>query len=166
MFIRARWEFPIMSWTYDTVVVWICVTRRIFRRSRWRDVELIVQYICSICTWTSSHKTGMHHLCHSHRIQNVEACGCDSSYTVISHNFTFAVSEQLLIYYDETERGFVSSLQCCPIRRLGSNLSVTVSSFIDIHQSRLKPLASGLSLIHIWRCRRSTLCRSRWSPYH
>ena len=27
------------------------------------------------------------------------------------------------------------------------------------------PLQS-LSLIHIWRCRRSTLCRSRWSPYH
>ena len=25
---------------------------------------------------------------------------------------------------------------------------------------------SSLSLIHIWRCRRSTLCRSRWSPYH
>ena len=24
----------------------------------------------------------------------------------------------------------------------------------------------SLSLIHIWRCRRSTLCRSRWSPYH
>ena len=25
---------------------------------------------------------------------------------------------------------------------------------------------ADLSLIHIWRCRRSTLCRSRWSPYH
>ena len=24
----------------------------------------------------------------------------------------------------------------------------------------------GLSLIHILRCRRTTLCRSRWSPYH
>ena len=24
----------------------------------------------------------------------------------------------------------------------------------------------GLSLIHIWRCRRYSLCRSRWSPYH
>ena len=24
----------------------------------------------------------------------------------------------------------------------------------------------NLSLIHIWRCRRSTLCRSRWAPYH
>ena len=23
-----------------------------------------------------------------------------------------------------------------------------------------------LSLIHIWRCRRDVLCRSRWSPYH
>ena len=27
-------------------------------------------------------------------------------------------------------------------------------------------LLTILSLIHIWRCRRSTLCRSRWSPYH
>ena len=30
----------------------------------------------------------------------------------------------------------------------------------------LCPQHSPLSLIHIWRCRRSTLCRSRWSPYH
>ena len=26
--------------------------------------------------------------------------------------------------------------------------------------------ALPLSLIHIWRCRRSYACRSRWSPYH
>ena len=26
--------------------------------------------------------------------------------------------------------------------------------------------ANMLSLIHIWRCRRSYACRSRWSPYH
>ena len=26
--------------------------------------------------------------------------------------------------------------------------------------------APALSLIHIWRCRRSYACRSRWSPYH
>ena len=25
---------------------------------------------------------------------------------------------------------------------------------------------SYLSLIHIWRCRRYAVCRSRWSPYH
>ena len=27
-------------------------------------------------------------------------------------------------------------------------------------------LVQALSLIHIWRCRRYSLCRSRWSPYH
>ena len=31
----------------------------------------------------------------------------------------------------------------------------------------LKPIMDNpLSLIHIWRCRRYSLCRSRWSPYH
>ena len=33
-------------------------------------------------------------------------------------------------------------------------------------QRRGKHTGRNLSLIHIWRCRRSTLCRSRWSPYH
>ena len=28
----------------------------------------------------------------------------------------------------------------------------------------VRPL--NLSLIHIWRCRRYAVCRSRWSPYH
>ena len=27
-------------------------------------------------------------------------------------------------------------------------------------------VGQGLSLIHIWRCRRIERCRSRWSPYH
>ena len=29
-----------------------------------------------------------------------------------------------------------------------------------------RSVPSTLSLIHIWRCRRSYACRSRWSPYH
>ena len=29
-----------------------------------------------------------------------------------------------------------------------------------------RPSRWALSLIHIWRCRRSYACRSRWSPYH
>ena len=38
----------------------------------------------------------------------------------------------------------------------------------ELSLSYARPAADGwsLSLIHIWRCRRSTLCRSRWSPYH
>ena len=55
------------------------------------------------------------------------------------------------------------------------------SQFIFIN-SQLSPLWEGrgpsfeqtlihftqgyLSLIHIWRCRRYAVCRSRWSPYH
>ena len=30
----------------------------------------------------------------------------------------------------------------------------------------LKGTLQILSLIHVWRCRRSYACRSRWSPYH
>ena len=33
-------------------------------------------------------------------------------------------------------------------------------------KSGLYFLVQDLSLIHIWRCRRYSLCRSRWSPYH
>ena len=36
------------------------------------------------------------------------------------------------------------------------------SSLEPSAQVNLKPL----SLIHIWRCRRYAVCRSRWSPYH
>ena len=41
-----------------------------------------------------------------------------------------------------------------------------VSTPWDWRQFRCRVHSCGLSLIHIWRCRRSTLCRSRWSPYH
>ena len=37
-----------------------------------------------------------------------------------------------------------------------------------LRQVVLGPLKAprSLSLIHIWRCRRYAVCRSRWSPYH
>ena len=37
---------------------------------------------------------------------------------------------------------------------------------IKVNITACLPFLCNLSLIHIWRCRRSTLCRSRWSPYH
>ena len=41
------------------------------------------------------------------------------------------------------------------------HIGATVSADITL------PFApQTLSLIHIWRCRRSYACRSRWSPYH
>ena len=40
--------------------------------------------------------------------------------------------------------------------------------YLNKNEDKLATDLTGLflSLIHIWRCRRSTLCRSRWSPYH
>ena len=47
-----------------------------------------------------------------------------------------------------------------PSRRATPHLASYVRTVYKAKSSIL------LSLIHIWRCRRSTLCRSRWSPYH
>ena len=42
----------------------------------------------------------------------------------------------------------------------------TEGCHFTVSRNRLPITWWNLSLIHIWRCRRSTLCRSRWSPYH
>ena len=47
-------------------------------------------------------------------------------------------------------------------RLYGSHPATWARSFRSYRSYR----SYRLSLIHIWRCRRSTLCRSRWSPYH
>ena len=39
-------------------------------------------------------------------------------------------------------------------------ISVNISRTFFAHSEMF------LSLIHIWRCRRYAVCRSRWSPYH
>ena len=44
------------------------------------------------------------------------------------------------------------------------NTVTSIQAFLRMRDTR--STAPYLSLIHIWRCRRSTLCRSRWSPYH
>ena len=49
--------------------------------------------------------------------------------------------------------------------KIPSLLSVLLNIMENTSKS-ISQLIYMLSLIHIWRCRRSTLCRSRWSPYH
>ena len=43
---------------------------------------------------------------------------------------------------------------------------ITISAFRQAIYHFLFVACCYLSLIHIWRCRRSYACRSRWSPYH
>ena len=58
---------------------------------------------------------------------------------------------------------------CCFTNDFLIPLAVILASSLDTNNEYIlerNPTNSKLSLIHIWRCRRSTLCRSRWSPYH
>eukprot|EP00826_Nyctotherus_ovalis_P003939 TRINITY_DN10818_c0_g1_i2.p1 TRINITY_DN10818_c0_g1~~TRINITY_DN10818_c0_g1_i2.p1 ORF type:complete len:110 (+),score=35.64 TRINITY_DN10818_c0_g1_i2:132-461(+) len=55
-------------------------------------------------------------------------------------------------------------LEHCAMKRLTRfEDHVKVLQFIS---TKLWPLLFNLSLIHICRCRRYAVCRSRWSPYH
>ena len=64
----------------------------------------------------------------------------------------------------------VELLVCLPdpinLFRLSSTLAVMFAVPPSEHEILWTAFSVTLSLIHIWRCRRSTLCRSRWSPYH
>ena len=57
-------------------------------------------------------------------------------------------------------------LVACWLQNNCTVCSVYVILTLYVDQVRFVIYFAFLSLIHIWRCRRSTLCRSRWSPYH
>ena len=67
--------------------------------------------------------------------------------------------------YDLVETFFRAA---APFSRIFSNIFHLNLSWQMTFPSFFAPCYPSffLSLIHIWRCRRSTLCRSRWSPYH
>ena len=56
----------------------------------------------------------------------------------------------------------IVSAICLVIRSWICNRRAYISTIRGIFDSP----TTLLSLIHIWRCRRYSLCRSRWSPYH
>jgi len=43
---------------------------------------------------------------------------------------------------------------------------VLFANVVHLHEIGVAQAGCGLSLIHICRCRRYAVCRSRWSPYH
>eukprot|EP00826_Nyctotherus_ovalis_P029263 TRINITY_DN23092_c0_g2_i1.p1 TRINITY_DN23092_c0_g2~~TRINITY_DN23092_c0_g2_i1.p1 ORF type:complete len:133 (+),score=12.54 TRINITY_DN23092_c0_g2_i1:64-462(+) len=45
-------------------------------------------------------------------------------------------------------------------------LNYRIGIFVQIAASLMLVFTYDLSLIHICRCRRYAVCRSRWSPYH
>ena len=57
------------------------------------------------------------------------------------------------------------SSKYCNNNRIAHHKSFKICAIVHVYV-QLCTCTCNLSLIHIWRCRRSTLCRSRWSPYH
>ena len=61
----------------------------------------------------------------------------------------------------------LSLSQAAKLMKVVANNSRSTVQLIEIELSKAYlHRALRLSLIHIWRCRRSYACRSRWSPYH
>ena len=95
--------------------------------------------------------------CPSHRVR------CTWAFLPSTLNFVHVVS-------DLADRRTINK----PYFSSSKNMCVFVTScdasyvcmLVDMECSLTEPNSLCLSLIHIWRCRRSTLCRSRWSPYH
>ena len=61
-------------------------------------------------------------------------------------------------------------LSCCQSASAGPRISSCRASLLTCHAlwhaAKSQHKCLYLSLIHIWRCRRASMCRSRWSPYH
>ena len=59
-------------------------------------------------------------------------------------------------------KGFKKLLYCM----IAAVCTISARNTYSLNFTRLFLPIHGLSLIHIWRCRRYAVCRSRWSPYH
>ena len=73
--------------------------------------------------------------------------------------------EQRIVMGSEHSRP-VTALAITPNRRFVAVAEMGIADSETDRASIVVYDVQALSLIHIWRCRRSTLCRSRWSPYH
>eukprot|EP00826_Nyctotherus_ovalis_P017909 TRINITY_DN15300_c0_g1_i1.p2 TRINITY_DN15300_c0_g1~~TRINITY_DN15300_c0_g1_i1.p2 ORF type:complete len:100 (-),score=2.79 TRINITY_DN15300_c0_g1_i1:17-316(-) len=88
------------------------------------------------------------------------------SITNLSENLkcSFSILQQISHAIRERQKRFISSLDN-KLESVITQLDIDPKQILTRKHVKLI-LEILLSLIHICRCRRSTLCRSRWSPYH
>ena len=99
-------------------------------------------------------------------------------YHILLHVFSNSSKTQVSVTTQTHAHSQLSPMNQCDYSPVvvTSTLSVVISStlalwiwkklLIGFREKWYDGQCVSLSLIHIWRCRRSTLCRSRWSPYH
>ena len=135
-----------------------------------------------ICILSKLLCTDYHQILHSHKDHQVLFVGGPNTRKTYPRWRTAAILKnwKIAISQPRFER-FRQNLAC---RRSCTLLSVPTVKILKFPKSKMAAAAilknrksaisperfdqssRNLSLIHIWRCRRSTLCRSRWSPYH
>ena len=76
----------------------------------------------------------------------------------------FGIWSIILPWYDNTHNCFTGTSRLA--LKAGGQPQITSQTLEDWCITVLQDKCTSLSLIHIWRCRRSYACRSRWSPYH
>ena len=90
------------------------------------------------------------------------------------HELKLADVVKIDFYWQSTDQPLIRALpealshrikQCRGILEYQIVLRAQLQHDDEVPNASHNPVCN-LSLIHIWRCRRSTLCRSRWSPYH
>ena len=77
-------------------------------------------------------------------------------------------SRQGLLFHERAKHQNVFNVYC-PVCGKGFQQTTHMYGHMATHTNvkNFQCQACGaLSLIHIWRCRRGSGCRSRWSPYH
>eukprot|EP00826_Nyctotherus_ovalis_P044671 TRINITY_DN4840_c0_g1_i3.p2 TRINITY_DN4840_c0_g1~~TRINITY_DN4840_c0_g1_i3.p2 ORF type:complete len:112 (-),score=28.67 TRINITY_DN4840_c0_g1_i3:20-355(-) len=88
---------------------------------------------------------------------------CDDYFV---NSYYAAVGGVSLEELNELEKDFIETIgyELYVEKNVYKRYEKALKLYSNIHRKNSADLL--LSLIHICRCRRSTLCRSRWSPYH
>ena len=164
----------------------VCDTRQCLWTFPFHDTCIVSNWNCATCrnhlqqsvtgTLTSSGSTYWHLVCTCSvncrlTLNGLWLPGLYIFYyfssVIIQHCLHFLLSSHpihlfLVLLHKSSCVHFLSVVTISPC-----HLTAAVTLSYTLHLAICKAFTDlYLSLIHIWRCRRSTLCRSRWSPYH
>ena len=155
---RAGETKPRSSREYEKCQFWAPARNQV--KANWYSVislEVICswrrkRYSCLLSTMNATiwHPIRVHQECHK--------CLIEGRVLFLIFIYFFLLS-MFFFYCRKTER-------LCQADRQRSTSSTTIYCLTLDTTSSFKESRMMLSLIHIWRCRRSYACRSRWSPYH
>ena len=119
--------------------------------------------VCVLDTRHTSHPTTYVHLTGTYMYMHIWSCyisACHTSHPMPLHWTGHIPIVSLHVHIASLDASYIIASQIW-----GAGVAGPTGPMHAL-QMNCACITHNLSLIHIWRCRRSTLCRSRWSPYH